>query len=70
MNLRHVKLLAIVVLIGGIWGVVLPYLSGTETLRRRFEWLQENQIDPAAMYYTELPMMEAVLARNERSPLD
>ena len=26
-----------------------------------------TKIDPAAMYYTELPMMEAVLARNERN---
>ncbi|OYP35499.1 hypothetical protein [Rhodopirellula sp. MGV] len=45
-----------------VWGVVLPRLAKTNTVRERNAWLKEKQIDPAAMFYTELPLMDRVLA--------
>jgi hypothetical protein len=53
-------------LMGLVWGLVLPRLARTRQVRQRERWLEKHQIDPAAMYYTELPVMEKILARQER----
>ena len=45
-----------------VWGVVLPRLATTQIVRERTRWLEQHQIDPAAMYYTELPLMDRILA--------
>jgi hypothetical protein len=59
------RLLVVLIVIGCIWGIVLPRAADTDTVRARTRWLREHDIDPAAMYYTELPLMERVL--RERS---
>lgn len=64
-NRQAVRLLIVVVLVAGVWGVLLPRLADTPQVRARTRWLEEHQIDPAAMYYTELPMMERVLQRGD-----
>ena len=66
MTKRYVTFIAAMLAIVVVWGAVLPYLATTRTVRQRTNWLEENQIDPAAMYYTELPMMDDVLRRIER----
>jgi len=55
---RWVALLAVIALVAVLWGVVLPRLSRTETVRSRQRWLEQKRIDPAAMFYTELPLLE------------
>jgi len=46
-------------LIAGIWGVVLPALAQTKTVREREAFLKANRINPAAMFYTELECLDA-----------
>ena len=66
MRHRYIRLTVVVLAIVAIWGVVLPYLSTTQTVRERNRWLDEKGIDPAAMFYTDQPMMDRVLDRTER----
>lgn len=61
MSKRILRLVAVVAVIIVIWGGVLPYLAKTQTVRDRNRWLEERGIDPAAMFYTDLPMMDRVL---------
>lgn len=46
-----------------VWGWLLPILATTKTVRSRDRWLDENQIDPAAMFYTDLPLPKLVVDR-------
>ncbi|MDV6029990.1 MAG: hypothetical protein F9B45_07755 [Phycisphaera sp. RhM] len=62
MSHRRVRFIAVILGILVIWGVVLPRLATTRTVRERTQWLEQHQIDPAAMYYTELPLMDRILA--------
>ncbi|PAY17414.1 hypothetical protein CKO51_21805 [Rhodopirellula sp. SM50] len=62
MSHRRVRLMAVILVMLVIWGVVLPRLATTRTVRERTQWLEHHQIDPAAMYYTELPLMDRILA--------
>ncbi|MFK8112480.1 MAG: hypothetical protein AB8B91_09765 [Rubripirellula sp.] len=65
------KLAACVLAICFVWGAVLPRLSSLDRMRSYCEWLDQEGIDPSAMYYTELEMMEPILQRLERPiPLD
>ncbi|MCD0460721.1 hypothetical protein [Roseiconus lacunae] len=52
------RLLAIIVVIVLLWGIVLPRLSQTTTVRQREAWLEQKGIDPAAMFYTDLPLLD------------
>lgn len=53
--------------VAALWLVVLPWLAGTRPVARRVQWLDEQGIDPSAMYYTELEAMKPILKRlNER----
>lgn len=55
-------LLAIVV----VWIAALPRLADQPPVRRHIEFLQQRQIDPSAMFYTELEPMGEVRTRVER----
>lgn len=57
MRRRHSyrKLTAVTILLAGIWLIVLPWLTDRPHTRRYLERLDASGIDPAAMYYTELP---------------
>jgi hypothetical protein len=46
-----------------LWGWVLPMLGETDAVQQRNRWLEAKGIDPAAMYYTDLPLMEELLQR-------
>jgi len=60
------RLLVVLIVIGCVWGIVLPRIADTEAVQARTRWLQRHEIDPAAMYYTELPLMERVLRERDR----
>ena len=62
MSHRRVRFVAVILTVLVVWGVVLPRLATTRTVRERTRWLEQHQIDPAAMYYTELPLMDRILA--------
>ena len=51
--------------IGLIWCVLLPLLAGTAQVRSRLDFLEENRIDPSAMYYTDLEIMDEILKKNK-----
>ncbi len=50
-----------------VWLLVLPWLAKQALVNTQLQWLDEQRIDPSAMYYTELEAMKPILARlNER----
>lgn len=53
------RLLTLAVVVVLVWGVLLPSLSRSETIRNRNRWLDANGVDPAAMFYTDLPCLMA-----------
>ncbi len=53
--------------LGFVWLLVLPWLARQPSVNTQLQWLDEQRIDPSAMYYTELEAMKPILARlNER----
>ena len=62
-----VRLALCAIVIGLVWCVVLPRLARHPSMREYSGWLDERGIDPSAMYYTELELMEPILYRLERS---
>ncbi|QDT09742.1 hypothetical protein [Planctomycetes bacterium K23_9] len=48
-----------------IWCSVLPRIAATPRMRRQLVFLDERGIDPSAMFYTELDVMESILDRLE-----
>lgn len=57
MRRRHPyrQLIAASIFLAGIWLIVLPWLTDLPHTRQYLERLEASGIDPAAMYYTELP---------------
>lgn len=50
-----------------IWLIVLPLLSLFPPVSARLQWLDDQHVDPSAMYYTEVDALKPVLQRlNER----
>jgi hypothetical protein len=66
MRIRYIRFGLVVAGIVVIWGALLPYLATTPTVQQRIDWIQRNRIDPSAMYYSELPLMDDVLRRIEQ----
>ncbi|MDM4015476.1 hypothetical protein [Roseiconus lacunae] len=60
---------AIMAMLAIVWLVVLPAYSRQPQMRRHLHWLDERGIDPSAMYYTELPVMERLLAEQRLDQL-
>jgi hypothetical protein len=50
-------------LILAIWLIVLPRLAADPAVQRRIQFLQQRQIDPSAMFYTELETMAGIRQR-------
>ena len=48
-----------------LWCVYLPWLSVRPRVQERLEFLAQHGIDPSAMFYTELDVMDAILDRIE-----
>ena len=73
-QVRGVIQLAIaIVVISVVWLVLLPQLSSRPETAAYLRQLDQQGIDPSAMYYTELEMMDELLSRIEkphRAPLN
>ncbi|TWT49600.1 hypothetical protein Pla22_47970 [Rubripirellula amarantea] len=50
------------------WTVILPWVSSRPAVHQRLEFLDRRGIDPSAMYYTELDVMDDILDRLEGRP--
>ncbi|MEZ6063234.1 MAG: hypothetical protein R3C19_23045 [Planctomycetaceae bacterium] len=61
-----IRLILATIVIATIWLVVLPWIAEFPSIRDRSDRLEAAGIDPSAMFYTELPMMEPILERLER----
>jgi len=46
-----------------VWLVVLPWTAGRRVVAEHIERLERDRIDPSAMYYTDLEMMEPIFTR-------
>ena len=49
-----------------VWCIILPWIARRPAMEERLQWLDDRGIDPSAMYYTELEMMEPILHQLER----
>lgn len=49
-----------------MWLVVLPWLSRRPAVNSHLRDLDHRGIDPSAMYYTDLPVMDRILDRLEK----
>lgn len=61
------RLAAACVIASVCWLILLPALSKYPPMSARLQWLEEQQVDPSAMYYTEVEALKPVLQQlNER----
>jgi hypothetical protein len=51
---------------GLFWLGVLPWIAAQPRMKSHLQWLDDRGVDPSAMYYTELEVMEEILARQQR----
>lgn len=58
-------LVVAIVAIATVWGIVLPVASTQPLVKQRIDWLRHERIDPNAMYYTDLEVMQDILSRGE-----
>ena len=45
------------------WLVVLPWLGSRPAVSDHVKWLEEQGVDPSAMYYTDLEVMKPIRER-------
>lgn len=57
------RLILASVAIGCIWMILLPWLASQPKMARQLQWLSDRKIDPSAMYYTELEVLDPILDR-------
>jgi hypothetical protein len=50
-----------VCVLGVIWLAVLPWWASRSAMQAHLDWLRARQVDPSAMYYTELEAMKPLL---------
>ncbi len=44
-----------------VWGWFLPWVSHHRSVKQRLDFLDARGIDPSAMFYTELDVMDEIL---------
>jgi len=66
---RTLSLLGAIAVMAVIWLVILPAHARQEGMRKHIDWLDQQGIDPSAMYYTELEVMEDILRRQRSTQL-
>lgn len=62
-----IRLIIAILLITIVWGVALPHMASYAAIESRLEFLEQNGIDPSAMFYTELDAMDPILERLEQT---
>ena len=69
-KIRRTLVLAAVTLgLSFVWLVLLPAYANQPAMKQHLKWLDDQGIDPSAMYYTELQVMEDILARRRSEDL-
>ncbi len=63
MAARLLKLTAALALLTLIWLVALPWAANRPRMAAHLDWLEKEKIDPSAMYYTELEMMQPIFKK-------
>lgn len=63
---RLASLAGCIALLSVIWLVILPAYSRQPQMRQHLDWLDDQGIDPSAMYYTELEVMEEILSKQRQ----
>ncbi len=61
-----VRLGAVTSVVAVIWLLVLPWVAAQPKMAAHLKHLDEQGIDPSAMFYTDLDAMEPILRRLER----
>ncbi len=59
------KLLVSAIAITSFWCIVLPWYAGQPAMKKHLQFLDDQGIDPSAMFYTELEAMDAILEKIE-----
>jgi hypothetical protein len=49
-----------------IWLIALPWAAARPAMQQRIRFLEQQRIDPSAMFYTEIEMMQEVQDRIDR----
>ncbi len=70
MQTNKMRFLASVSLMALGWLAVLPRLAERPRMKSHLDWLQARKIDPSAMYYTELDVMDDILQHQRRANLE
>ena len=70
MGWRWTRLAATTVAVFVVWGVVLPKLGGVPQVADHISSQQRLDIDPSALFYTELKISAGVAHRQERRQQD
>ena len=65
-NRHRYTLLAIVAITAFTWLVLLPWIARQPEMKSHLSELDRQGIDGGAMYYTELEVMDRILAKLER----
>ncbi len=63
MAARLLQLLAALGVLALVWLVALPWAANRPRMAAHLHWLEQEKIDPSAMYYTELEMMEPIFTK-------
>ena len=66
---RAASLVGSIAVLWIIWLVILPAYARQPKMRDHLQWLDDQGIDPSAMYYTELEVMEDILAKQRQAEL-
>ena len=46
-----------------VWGWILPWWAGRPAMSRTLQNLEQQRIDPSAMFYTDLEAMDSILRK-------
>lgn len=60
---RWLSLMLASLSIAVIWCGFLPWFATTSVMHQRLEFLDDQGIDPSAMFYTELDAMDEILSK-------
>ncbi|MFG0290656.1 MAG: hypothetical protein ACF8CQ_20950 [Rhodopirellula sp. JB044] len=66
---RAASFSVVIAVLSIVWLVLLPAYARQPKMQRHLRWLDEKGIDPSAMYYTELDIMDDILAKQRREQL-
>lgn len=65
-SVKRLQLCASIVAVCAVWLVVLPWVAKLQPIEDRLQFLDERDIDPSAMFYTELDAMDRILRKLEQ----